>query len=122
MKLFSQVLAELRGGQVERELTDELRKLVERVQDTGSKGAVTLTVTLTPKGRGNREVHVGAKIAIKTPPSVDLSEPSIFFGVRGDLVRDDPEQADLFNRGPRLAADGRSPAEQQQADGEREAG
>lgn len=113
MKLFTQTLAELRGGMVERELTDELRNLVERVQETGAKGAISLTLTLTPKGRQNREVHVSAKVAIKTPPNVDLSEPSIFFGVRGDLVRDDPEQAELFGRGPRAVADGRSPAEQE---------
>ncbi len=113
MKLFSQTLAEMRGGMVERELTDELRKLVERVQDTGHKGAITLTLTLTPKGRQNREIHVGAKVAIKTPPNIDLSEPSIFFGVRGDLVRDDPEQGDMFRRGPREVADGLSPAEQE---------
>lgn len=99
-KRFVQLLAELRGGMIETELTNELAELVTRVQETGSKGAITLTLTLTPKGRQNREVHVSAKVQVKTPPNIDLSEPSIFFGCRGDLVRDDPEQVELFPRRP----------------------
>jgi hypothetical protein len=44
----------------------------------------------------NREVHVTSKIATVAPPAVDLSEPTIFYAVRGDLVRDDPDQRDMF--------------------------
>lgn len=112
-KRFSQVLAEIRGGLVETELSAQLNELVERVQESGKEGTITFQLKLSPHGRSNREIHVSTKINTKMPPKPDMEEPSIFFAVRGDLVRHDPDQANLF--GPRSVepkADGSSFAEQ----------
>lgn len=113
-KHFTQTLAEIRGGLVEAELSEQLNALVERIQETGKAGTISLQLKISPHGKGNREMHVQAKIATNMPAKPDMDEPSVFFAVRGDLVRDDPEQRSLF--GPRssdgLQVDGRSPAEQ----------
>lgn len=118
---FTQVLAELRGGLVQIELTKELAEVVEAVQESGRPGSLSVKLTLRPKGKANREIHVAATYSSKRPPAPDTEEPSIFFADRGALVRDDPMQRELLPRGPRAVdhgkADGSSPAEQQAAAG-----
>lgn len=119
-KTLTQVLAEARGGLVANELDDALRQAVERSQESGLKSSITVTLTLEPHGKDNKEMHVGVKFAAKLPAKPGLDEKSIFFAVRGGLVRDDPDQESLF-RGPRAVekADGSSPAEQNQPTGTR---
>lgn len=117
MKTLTQVLAEHRGGFVMREAEEALRDLIEAVQASGKKGSLTLRLDLSAHGRNNRELHLVVTHAVKRPHNPDLVEPSIWFGVRGGLQREDPEQRELF--GPKGVqserADGRSPAEQPQA-------
>ncbi|MES2347012.1 MAG: hypothetical protein V4641_05510 [Pseudomonadota bacterium] len=107
-KLITQVLAELRGGVFANHASDELSKLVERIQESGKKGSITITLEVTPHGKNNREMHVLPKLGIKAPPAPDTTEAGIFYAVRGDLVRDDPDQAKLpfgANRVTRVAGD-----------------
>lgn len=94
-KLVTQVLAELRGGVFANHASDELSKLVERIQESGKKGSLTITLEISPHGKNNREMHVLPKLGIKAPPAPDTTEAGIFYAVRGDLVRDDPDQAKL---------------------------
>ena len=94
-KLITQVLGEIRGGVFARAASDELSALVERIQETGQKGAITLTLTIEPHGQSNREMHVTPKLTVKKPPAADTQEAGIFYAVRGDLVRDDPDQERL---------------------------
>lgn len=94
-KLITQVLAELRGGVFANHASDELSKLVERIQESGKKGSITITLEVSPHGKNNREMHVLPKLGIKAPPAPDTTEAGIFFAVRGDLVRDDPDQKQI---------------------------
>lgn len=94
-KLITQVLGEIRGGVFARAASDELSSLVERIQETGQKGSITITLNIEPHGKTNREMHVTPKIAVKKPAAPDTQEAGIFYVVRGDLVRDDPDQEKL---------------------------
>lgn len=113
-KSVVQIISEHRGGFIARGLDDQLEQLVERIQETGKKGALTITLQLSPHGKGNRELHARITYSAKTPPPPDHDDESIWFGVRGQLQREDPDQRELF--GPKgldaERADGRSPAEQ----------
>lgn len=109
----TELIRTLRGGLVSRDATRQLEQLVNAVQDAGKKGTMTITLTVEPHGKENREMHVSAKVKTVAPQSPDLNEKSIFFAVRGQLVRDDPQQTTM----PGLEAvdggraDGSSPAE-----------
>lgn len=94
-KLITQVLAELRGGVFANAASDELSKLVERIQESGKKGSIAITLEIVPHGKNNREMHVMPKLAVKAPALPDTTEAGIFFAVRGDLVRDDPDQVQM---------------------------
>lgn len=94
-KAITQVINELRGGVFANHASDELSALVQRIQETGKKGKITIELTIEPHGKGNREMHVIPKLAVKAPPASDTTEAGIFYAVRGDLVRDDPDQRKL---------------------------
>ncbi len=116
MSNFLDTIRSLRGGLVLKDLERQLEQVINGVQDAGKKGTVTLTLTLEPHGKENKEIHVKAKAVAKAPPAPGLDDASIFFAVRGSLVRDDPEQKPLGLRGvsndeSELRADGSSPAE-----------
>lgn len=94
-KPLTEVIATIRGGVFNNAASAELKELVERVQESGKAGSITITLTLSPHGKGNREIHVTPKLSTKKPASPDTQEPGIFYAVRGDLVRDDPDQQKL---------------------------
>lgn len=94
-KLITQVLAEIRGGVFVNEASKELGELVERIRDSGKKGAITITLEIAPSGKDNRIMTVKPKLALKKPAAPETDEASIFYAQRGDLVRDDPEQRKL---------------------------
>lgn len=109
-----ELIRQLRGGLVSREMDRQLTQLIEACQDAGKKGTMTIKLTIDPHGRENKEMHVTAKTTIAAPANPDLLEPAIFFAVRGQLVKDSPEQTtmaglDVVDGG---RADGSSPAEQ----------
>lgn len=109
-----ELIRSLRGGLVSRDLDRQLTQVIEACQDAGKKGTLTIKLTFDPHGRENKEMHVTAKTTISAPANPDLLEPAIYFAVRGQLVKDSPEQAsmpglDVVDGG---RADGSSPAEQ----------
>lgn len=94
-KPITDVISTLRGGVFNNAASAELKDLVERVQEAGKPGSITITLTLSPHGKGNREIHVTPKLSTKKPAAPDTQEAGIFYAVRGDLVRDDPDQRKL---------------------------
>lgn len=103
-KLLTQVLAELRGGVFVNAASRELSEVVEAIQESGKPGSLTITLKITPHGKNNREMHVTPALATKKPAAPDTTEAGIFYAVRGDLVRDDPDQAKLPGFGGRPEA------------------
>lgn len=94
-KMITQVLNELRGGVFVNAASRELSEVVEAIQESGKAGSITITLTITPHGKNNREMHVTPKLVAKKPAAPDTTEAGIFYALRGDLVRDDPDQAKL---------------------------
>lgn len=105
-KTVTQVIAEHRGGVIANALNDDMSKLIERVQESGKKGQLTIKLSISPHGRANKELHVRVSYTTTLPPPADHNDESIWFGVRGELQRDDPDQRELF--GPREIDGGES--------------
>lgn len=116
-KLITQVIGEIRGGVFVNHASKELSELVERCQLAGMKGKITIELELVPSGKENRIFTVNPKLSVKKPPMPETQDSATFFAVRGDLVRDDPDQGKLGIRAaeepetrsenkPRRSADG----------------
>lgn len=117
MSNFLDTLRLVRGGLVLKDAERQLEQLIYACQESGAKGEINIKLKFEPHGKDNKEMHVQAICTNKTPAAPGLQDKSIFFAVRGSLVRDDPEQALL----PGLRAvdegnaDGSSPSEQRRA-------
>lgn len=113
-KTVIQIIAEHRGGVVARELNDDMEKLIAAAQESGKKGELNIKIKVRPVGKQNREIHLRVMHQLRAPASSSQDEESIWFGVRGQLQREDPDNGELFGpKGVELEiADGRSPAEQ----------
>ncbi len=94
-KPLSNILALIRGGVFDNHAGEELRDLVQRCQESGKSGTITVTISLSPKGRDNREMEVTPKLSVKKPPAAFTQEAGTFFAQRGELLRDDPDQEKL---------------------------
>lgn len=88
------VLAELRRGRLNHELTEALHELLQSCQETGKKGSLTLTLTVEPKKVGEFEtpqISVTDQVGVKKPRK--SVHPSTFFLTDdGVPVRRDPNQ------------------------------
>lgn len=86
---FADFLREQARGQTHDELSEGLRDLVARVQDTGKKGTLTLTVEIAPMPKGGGELVVSDSIKLKLPEHE--RNASIFFADKdNNLRREDP--------------------------------
>ena len=92
IRLFTDVLRELRFGEALDELSEEFNKLVTAVESTGKAGGITITLKLKPSSAGAIEVTDSVKATVPT-----LSKgSSLFFATpEGNLVRNNPRQTDL---------------------------
>jgi hypothetical protein len=102
-KKITQILAEHRGGFIATRIDEMMHALVEAVQAAGKKGAITIKLEATPHGKGNREVHLRIVPTMKLPPDPDTMDESIWYGVRGGLQREDPDQREMF--GPKAVGE-----------------
>ena len=92
---FSTFLLEQNRGKTHQELSMGLRDLVAKVEDTGKKGSITLTITVEPLKGNEDALQVSDVIKLHLPEH--NRGASIFFrGKDGNLQRDDPNQASLF--------------------------
>lgn len=94
-KPFSSWLIEQSSGRTEAELTDGLRDLVHRVQDTGKKGSLTLVVTVEPMKDNVTMLMVSDEIKLKLPEH-DRKASLFWSDDDGNLLRNDPNQRSLF--------------------------
>ncbi len=88
---FADFLREQANGRTHDEMTDALAEVVAAVRDTGKKGAVTLTINVTPLKNGGGALTV-TDVVKKVVPIHDR-RASIFYATdAGSLVKDDPNQ------------------------------
>lgn len=88
---FAQTLASVSYGDAAESASVQLADLVKAVQEHEREGAITVVLTVKPKGKDSGQVEVTAKITSKQP--VREIAPSMFFTTEdGGLVRDNPRQ------------------------------
>lgn len=93
MKLFTRIVSELGAGELLIKSSDELRRLIRGVLDTGKKGEITLTIKAEMSSNGVVELIPVLKNKVPEQPFA----PNIFFATTsGDLSRDQPNQGKLF--------------------------
>lgn len=88
---FADWLREQSGGKTHAELSESLRDLVSRVQDTGKKGTLVLSIVVEPM-KGDSDVLVLTdNITLKLPEFPRAS--SIYYADEDhNLRREDPKQ------------------------------
>lgn len=94
MRLFSDTLRDLRGGQCVDALTHGLADLVRACLDTGKPGEITLTIIVKPLKNSGEAVQIIDKIGNKLPTFE--RDASLFFVTSdGSLTRNNPRQERL---------------------------
>lgn len=91
-KPFSDVLGEIEQGQFLRDITRELRTIVNAVRETRKPGAIKLALKISPTGKGSIEIDAKCD---STVPEHDRPSTVFFMTPDGTLVRDDPAQPRL---------------------------
>ena len=90
-KPFTDVVGELEGGDLLRELTSKLYEVGRAVRETRKDGTITLAMRISPTGKS---FVVDAKITAKTPEH-DCPTTTFFMTPEGTLMRNDPDQPRL---------------------------
>lgn len=90
--LFANTVLELHRGDLIDTLNDELAEVVAACRETGKKGTLTLTLTVT-SAQGSDQVAVGAQVKSAPPKPTRLE--TLFYADGGQLVREDPRQTRL---------------------------
>jgi len=89
---FVEWLGDHKKGEVDTELTHQLRELIATVQEVGKPG--TLTLTLKVSRKGERQVTIVEDVKAKLP--LHARAESIYFVDQNDnLTRNDPRQGVL---------------------------
>lgn len=90
---IGEVIDRMRGGMVRVEAQEELKRCVERTQETGKASKITIVLTMTAAGPANREINIAATIKASIPQRLGVTDPSTFFGERGKVYAEDPQAA-----------------------------
>lgn len=88
---FADWLTEQAKGRTHAELGEGLHDLIARVQDTGKKGTITLTVTVEPMKKDASLLVVSDEIKLKLPEH-DRPAAVFYADKNGNLTRDNPDQ------------------------------
>jgi len=94
MRLFTDILREIRRGRPVEEASLALADVVQAVDETGKEGSVTITLKIKPNKHGGPEKQLIAEVTAKKPRA-DIA-PAVFFSdADGDLHRVDPHQEEM---------------------------
>ena len=94
---FQDILTDLDAGSVHNQLTHRLREVVLAVQaatEAGQPLCGELTLKLTVKPEGTRQLIIVPKITAKLP-QLKQGITMFFADKKGDLVKEDPKQLPL---------------------------
>lgn len=89
---FRDILSELGEGATESELAEAMWDLVQRVQDTGKAGSLTLTIRVEANGQGRVEVKDEVKLRL---PEFARPTTAFFIAKAGNLSRRNPQQPEI---------------------------
>ncbi len=89
-----QVLPEVRNGHLVRELSEQIREVYKKVEETRLGGKINLTLTFKPLQGSENGVVIMDDLKV-TMPKKKAGE-TIFYGDKeGSLTRNDPNQLEL---------------------------
>ena len=92
VRQFTDVIRDMRFGETLDELSQEFNKLVQAVENTGRPGEMIFSIKLKPSTAGSLELTDLVKVKLPAPKK----GTSLFFATpEGNLVRNDPRQADI---------------------------
>lgn len=81
-----------RTGTLLADIGSEVSALAQAVRDTGKKGTLTVTLTISPAGRSlGGQIKIEDKIVAK-PPRPDVADTLMYVDREGKLSRRDPRQ------------------------------
>lgn len=102
---ITDIMSQARKGEFVVLASEDFANLVKKVDETGKKGKMTLTIVITPDKHGGREKTLSFDHAVAYPKK--SARDALFYSTdEGDLVRNDPDQGSLFRDAddPRAAA------------------
>jgi hypothetical protein len=98
MEAFSELVEEIDSGQLNTELTQQMRGLVQslndRAQQTGGVAKGELSVKFKLAATSNGRVEIACEATVKRPGPPKVTETR-WIGERGGLVASDPRQEKL---------------------------
>lgn len=95
MRLFTDILRDIRNGKAVEEATMQLGEAVRACDLTDKPASVTVTIKINPAKDGGAEKSVECDVTCKIPRK--SIPPAIFFSnEEGDLGREDPNQRAMF--------------------------
>jgi hypothetical protein len=100
LRPFVEILGELSGGDIERDLTVGLNEVVKAVQDVGKPGKLTITIDVR---RGPKMIQVSASIK-QNVPKMPREVTAMYVDDTGNLQVENPRQTAMFS-GPRPVED-----------------
>lgn len=92
IRQFTDVIRDMRFGEMLDELDCDLNQLVTAVESTGKSGTLTITMTLKPSSSGAIEVTDAVKVKL---PKLAKGSSLFFATPEGNLVRNNPRQDEL---------------------------
>lgn len=92
IRAFSAILGDLGEGQTNSEMGEAFWDLLQRVQDTGKAGTLTLTIKVQSDGRGRVQVVDEVKLRL---PEYNRMPTSFFIDKHGNASRRDPNQPEI---------------------------
>lgn len=100
MRFYTDILRDHRRGKLVERLTKDLARVIAAVDDTGQKGSIALTLTISPaKGdEGTYEIAPTIKLNI---PEAPLPKGTFFADGTGSLVLEPPKGGALFDAAER---------------------
>lgn len=93
------VLLDMRSGAVAADCNNKFNEVLKAVLDTGGKGKLTIELNIQPSkmGMGGCVVEVETSHACKMKkPELAVGKAHFFVTSGGDLTREDPNQAAMF--------------------------
>jgi hypothetical protein len=99
-----ELLSQLNGGRVIRDLAEKYPQVIEAVRKTGKKGELSLRLVIRPDGKGEvQTVDVLDEIKTKLPER-DKKATTFFVSEENLLSRLDPNQREMEFEAPGVAA------------------
>ncbi|KKM14624.1 hypothetical protein LCGC14_1704270 [marine sediment metagenome] len=84
------------GGELEKELDAELRKMNKLIRIRGGSGKIALTINFKEDRNYSNVVIIAHELKVSPPPKKVYPE-MMFVDPTGGLVKDSPEQIEMFD-------------------------